>query len=303
MKKIDFHAHYLTPSYREFVKKKFGSELPEWNIDIQLSMHKDNDIVYSLMGISMPYFDSDDMDETYRAVMRSNDEIADMVKGHENELGFLAALPIPDITLSLCEIDRAFQMGAKGFTFDTNMNGVYLGDPVLNPVMKRLNELHAFAVFHPTKPTAVPSGVLDNFRVQALEFFYDTTRTFVNMSRNLVFTKYPDIRWIVPHAGALIPAISDRVQSSFRMEGKGADLFSDLQHVYFDVAGPAEPRLLNILKTVAPTEHMVYGTDYPYATAKDVEKYRVILEKTDKLTEKEKEMVFYQNGAALLGLV
>ena len=302
MKKIDFHAHYLTPSYREFVKRKFCSDLPEWNMDIQFAMNRDNDIAYSLMGISMPYFDSQDIDETYSAVMKSNDEIAQMVSPYPKQMGFLAALPIPDSRLSLLEIDRAMGMGAKGFTFDTNMNGVYLGDPLLDPVMKRLDELHAFAIFHPTKPTAVPAGVLDNFRVQALEFFYDTTRTFVNMSRNLVFSRYPDIRWVIPHAGALIPAISDRVQSSFRMEGKGADLFSDLEHIHIDLAGPVEPRLLNILKSVAPIEHMVYGTDFPYATAKDVEKYRGILEKTDKLSEAEKEKVFYQNGAKLLEL-
>ncbi len=83
----------------------------------------------------------------------------------------------------------------------------------------------------------------------------------------------------VPHAGALIPAISERVQSSFRREAKGADIDKDLRHVYFDVAGPAEPKLLNLLKMVVPIEHFLYGTDYPYKTAAGVEKYRNILDK------------------------
>ena len=215
----------------------------------------------------------------------------------------MATLPISDCRLSLLEIDRVIKLGAKGFTFDTNMDGVYLGDPILDPIMQKLNDLHAIAAIHPTRPSAVPSGVLDNFRVQALEFFYDTTRTFVNMSRNLVFTRYPDIRWIVPHAGALIPAISDRVQSSFKTEGKGADLFADLQHVYFDITGSVELKLLNILKLVAPVEHFLYGSDFPYATEPEVEKYRLMLENSEKLTPSEKELVFFQNGAALLGIV
>jgi len=302
MKKIDFHAHYLTPSYKTFVLQNFNAQTPQWSADDQLALHRDNDIVYSLMGISTPYFTVNDMDETYKAVVKSNDEIAQMIARHKNELGFMAALPIPDIKRSLDEIERVMRLGAKGFTFDTNMGGVYLGDPILNPVMAKLNELHAIAAFHPTTPATVPKGVLDNFRVQALEFFYDTTRTFINMSRNHIFTDYPNIRWIVPHAGALIPAISDRVQSSFRMEGKGSDLYADLQHVYFDITGSVEPKLLNLLKLVAPVEHFLYGSDFPYASTKDVQKYRLSLEETDKLTVQEKEMAFYRNGASLLGM-
>jgi 6-methylsalicylate decarboxylase len=302
MKKIDFHVHYLTPSYKAFVIRNFGGELPEWSVESQLAVNADNDIAYSLLGISTPYFNAGDMDETRRTVIANNNEIAAMTKGKESELGYLAALPVPDVAQSLFEIDRVLQMGAKGFTFDTNMGGVYLGDSLLDPVMEKLNGLHAIAVVHPTKPSAVPSGVLDGFRIQALEFFFDTTRTFVNLSRNLAFQQFPDIRWIFPHAGALIPAISDRVPSSFRKEGKGADLFADLKHVYFDLAGPAEPKLINLLKMVAPADHFLYGSDYPYATAPEVEKYRLVLEQTDKLTPEEKELAFYRNGAALLGM-
>ena len=304
MKKIDFHAHYLTPSYRAFLAKHYGTDngAPHWDADSQLKLNHDNEIVYSLLGISTPYFYAGNIDETKAVVELNNDEIAQAVRGHEDELGFLAALPLPDNDLCLREMDRTMLIGARGFTFCTNTGGVYLGHPSLEPVMKRMNEMKSIAIVHPTKPVAVPSGVLDDFRVQALEFFFDTTRTFINMSRNLVFSRYPDIRWVFPHAGALIPIISDRVLSTFRMEGRGADLLADLKHVYFDVAGPAEPKLIDVLKMVAPIEHIVYGSDGPYAKPQEVEKYALILENTDKLTKQEKEQIFYLNGVAFLGL-
>lgn len=302
MEKIDFHAHYLTPSYRAFLSETLGLDSPAWSVDEQLALNAENGIVYSLMGISTPYFCCGDAAKTLLAVKENNDEIARLVKGYEKCLGFLAALPLPDIEQSVDEIERAIALGARGFTLVTNAEGLYLGDLTLAPVMERFNAHSAVVTVHPTTPSAVPRGVLDGFRVQALEFFFDTTRTFVNMTRNHVFRDYPNIRWIFPHSGALIPAVSDRVPSSFRAEGNDADLFSDLSRVYFDLAGPAEPKLINLLKMVAPIEHFLYGSDFPYAKAADVAKYRRILEETNKLTAEEKEMMFYTNGAGLLGL-
>ena len=303
MKKIDFHAHYLTPSYKAFLQRHGADAgIPDWNAEIQLKCQRDIDVHYALLGISTPYFYAGNIDETAQTVRANNDEAAQALQGHENDFGFLAALPLPDAALSLLELDRAMALGAKGITFCTNAGGVYLGHPSLEPIMARMNDLGCIASVHPTRPTAIPSGVLDDFRIQALEFFFDTTRAFINMSRNLVFSRYPDIRWIFPHAGALVPVISDRVLSSFRMEGRGADLIGDMARVYYDVAGPAEPKLLGLLKMVAPIGHILYGSDGPYAKPHEVERYARILEETDHLTPAEKELVFYQNGAALLGM-
>ncbi|MBE5781406.1 MAG: amidohydrolase [Clostridiales bacterium] len=300
MKKMDFHSHYITGAYRAFWEKHGVGGFPKWDVEQQLRLNEENEICYSLMGISTPYFYAGNPDETLGVVHSSNLEAAAAIKGYEDRLGFLAALPLPDVQASLREMDHAMELGAKGFTFCTNTGGIYLGHPSLEPIMARMDELGAMITVHPTKPTAVPSGVLDEFRIQALEFFFDTTRTFINLSRNLVFSRYPNIRWIFPHAGALVPVISDRVLSSFRGEGRGADLIGDMQRVYYDVAGPSEPKLLEILKTVTPMEHILYGSDAPYAKPHEVARYAGILENTEKLTAEEKEMVFYRNGSKFL---
>ena len=87
MQKIDFHAHYLTPSYKAYVLAEYNEPTPAWNVEMQLSMNQKNDIVYSLMGISTPYFKAYDLEKNYRAVQANNDEIAGLTKPHEKELG------------------------------------------------------------------------------------------------------------------------------------------------------------------------------------------------------------------------
>jgi len=66
--KVDFHVHYLTPTYREFLMKHFGAfqegfPTPDWSIESQLKLMEENNIVYSLLGISSPYFSSNDAEE------------------------------------------------------------------------------------------------------------------------------------------------------------------------------------------------------------------------------------------------
>ena len=44
-----------------------------------------------------------------------------------------------------------------------------------------------------------------------LEFFFDTTRTVVDLVLNGVIAAHPDVRLIVPHAGATLPLVAEHV--------------------------------------------------------------------------------------------
>jgi hypothetical protein len=44
-----------------------------------------------------------------------------------------------------------------------------------------------------------------------VEFLFDTTRAVVNLALSGVLDQYPAIRWVVPHAGAALPVLADRV--------------------------------------------------------------------------------------------
>ena len=48
-------------------------------------------------------------------------------------------LPLPYVDGSIAEIRRCMAKGALGVKVPTNANGVYLGDPALDPVMEELD--------------------------------------------------------------------------------------------------------------------------------------------------------------------
>ena len=72
-----------------------------------------------------------------------------------------------------------------------------------------------------------------------MEFIFDTTRTVIYMSQNNVFSKYTNIKWIIPHCGALLPVIAQRVAMGNKMFGserKPDDLEQVMKELYFDLA-------------------------------------------------------------------
>ncbi|MBS6646161.1 MAG: amidohydrolase [Clostridiaceae bacterium] len=305
-KKMDFHVHYLTTSYREFLMEHYGPEpehfkTPEWGMEKQLKMMKENEIEYALLGISSPYFCCKDTAKTIEAVRKNNDEIAEMLTGHEDRLGYLAALPLPDVDHSLEEIERALLKGAKGFSVNTHLDGIYLGNPALDPVMEEMNRQKSIVHIHPTQPARVPEGVCNGFPIPAMEFFFDTTRTFINMCLNHVFERYSDIRFIFSHAGALVPILSDRLDVFFRRyKDDRPDLDFALKQAYFDLAGYVEPRQLELILEVALAGHLLYGSDFPHTGTMTVAKNAKALEYTKKLSAEQKEMIFFENGKKLL---
>ena len=77
-----------------------------------------------------------------------------------------------------------------------------------------------------------------------IEFLFDTTRAIVNMILNGTVARHPNIEIIVPHLGATLPMIADRV-SGFSMVlpdvDASVDVLTDLARLHYDLAGFAMP--------------------------------------------------------------
>ena len=82
-----------------------------------------------------------------------------------------------------------------------------------------------------------------------LEFLFDTTRAVVDLVLNGTVARHPDLEFIVPHAGATLPMIADRVSvfSLLLDVDPSVDVLRDLGRLHFDLAGFPVPRQLDAL--------------------------------------------------------
>ena len=245
--------------------------LPAWNERAMIETMDRLGISTAMLSISSPGVHFGD-DVAARLLARTvNAEGARLKAAHPGRIGFLASLPLPDVEGALAEIAGAMdELGADGVILESNSGGVYPGDPRFDPVYVELNRRSAVVLLHPTSPHC-PSCSLSGPDLPApiLEFMFETTRAVTNLLLTRCLDRYPQIRFIIPHGGATIPVLVDRITmaASFlpTMAGFSPEaILASLNRLYFDLAGTPLPRLLPALDTFADPTRLLYGTDWPF---------------------------------------
>ena len=309
--KIDFQAHYLPNAYRQFLEDEGlycpdGFPTPDWDEQWQQEAMAELGIGYALLTLSSPNIYTGNKFRSRELARRINEEGAEIASRAPGKLGFLATLPLPHVHSSIFEARYALdELGAAGVGLVTNYGGVYLGDRRLDELMEELNARGTLVIMHPTHPAVSIPDVNEEIPLPAFEYFVETTRTFINMVQNDTFTKYPNIKWVIPHAGAFLPILADRFESfalmlRFADPDRRADIMEDMAHVYYDTAGFSEPKQLEMLLRNVDESHLLYGSDTPYTDISACVGQAEALEDTEKLTEQQKRLMFTENAFALL---
>jgi predicted TIM-barrel fold metal-dependent hydrolase len=271
--RIDVHAHHLPEAYREAATAAGHAQpdgfpqLPSWTAAQHLELMDRLGIGTSLLSVSSPGVHFGD-DGAARALARAvNEEGHRTVAAHPGRFGLFASLPVPDVDGAIEEIRHCYdRLDVDGVVLLTNVGGTYLGDPLLEPVFDELDRRHARVFLHPTSPACWEQTSFGRPRPM-LEFLFDTTRAVVNLVLNGTVARHPNIEVIVPHAGAALPAIADRV-AAFSLVlgdvGEGVDVLRDLGRLHHDLAGFPLPRQLDAVLALTTFEHLHYGSDYPF---------------------------------------
>lgn len=224
-------------------------------------------IAAALLSISSPGVHFGDDSRARDLAREVNEAGFRAVEQFPTRFGQLASIPLPDIVGALEELTYAYDsLGVDGVAVLTNTNGTYLGDPRLEPVFAELDRRHAPVFIHPTSPACWDATSLGRPRPM-LEFLFDTTRAVVNLVLNGTVARHPNVAFIVPHAGATLPVIADRVTAFALVLADveaGTDVMRDLARLHYVLAGFPLPRQLDALLTITTLDHLHYGSDYPF---------------------------------------
>lgn len=310
--KVDFHSHYLSRTYVEYLNKYCDGrpdnyETPEWTEESHLSQMDELGIAFSFISLSSPNLTLADCDEEKLLAHQINTEGAEIAAHHPNRLGLLATVPLPNVQDAIAEAQYALdKLGAYGLGLTTNYAGRYLGSPEFDPLMEELDRRSCLVCVHPTVPQVMPSGVSEALPLPAMEYFFETTRTFVNMVLSNVFVKYPNIKWVFPHAGAFLSVLNDRFNGfSFPLsidhpEIMDTDIFRSMRHVYFDLAGFSTRKLVPALLMDVDVSHLLYGSDAPYTPALACKAMTHMLETMRGVTARQSDAIMTGNAIRLV---
>jgi 6-methylsalicylate decarboxylase len=269
---IDVHAHYLPETYRTALVDNGHNQpdgfpqIPTWSAEEHVAAMDRLGIATSLLSISSPGVHLGDEGATRDRAREVNEAGQRAGVDHPGRFGVFASLPLPDVGGAIAEIAYCCdRLHVAGFTLLTNIRGTYLGDPAFQPVFDELDRRGARLFIHPTSPPCFESTSLGRPRPM-LEFFFDTTRAVIDLVLSGTVAQHPGIEFLIPHAGATLPMVADRVNvfSQLLAVDPAVDVLRDLGRLHFDLAGFPLPRQLDALLTLTTLEHLHYGSDYPF---------------------------------------
>ena len=319
-RRVDFHQHFMPIVYRKALEDAgmaFADSprgLPDWSEPAMIAMMDDLFIERASISIASPGMNFGDDAAARRLARQVNEEGARLAAAHPGRIGFFASTPLPDVPGTVDEVVHALdRLGADGIVFQTNFNGVYLGDPQLEPVYAELDKRNAVLFVHPTTPhlscgcgTAGHDVVIINqslgFPNALIEFIFETTRTITNMVLSGALTRFPNIRLLVPHAGAALPILTSRIDAIAAMQGHGAppSMREALRKMHFDLAGMPLPEMLSALLSVADPRRIHYGSDWPYTPVPACRALAKALDESPLLSPALRADIMYGNARTLL---
>lgn len=305
---IDTH-HHMLPDF--FYQETNDSHAPvgglapmAWTQATSLSFMDDAGIDIAVLSVSTPGVNVGDDQKARKLARRCNEYLAEIIHQRPDRFAGFACLPLPDVDGSLNELGYATEeLGLDGVVAFTNANGVYLGDPRLEPVFEELERRKCVVYVHPNAspdPSAHALGLPDNL----IDFTTDTNRVVSQLHYTNRFAQTPSVRYIFSHAGGSIPYMAARFAIIDEMgfvpggdeRGTAADMF---RRMYWDTALSISDPVLHMLRDVAGIDRVLFGTDFPYLR-RDVAvglKQRIL--QSAALNDQERSGVLGRNAAQL----
>ena len=203
-------------------------------------------IAAAVTSISTPGVWFGDVRQACRLARDCNEFAAQMAQDHPGRFGFFATLPMPDVDATLAEIAYAFDtLGADGVGMMSNYGRVWPGDPAFAPVFDELNRRKAVAYVDPILPEAC-AGIMPGIGESALEYPFDTARAIASLLYNGTLLRWPNVRFIFPHAGGAMPPLAERVGRMADRDRKlepapTTSARQEIRSLYFDVATSTNP--------------------------------------------------------------
>lgn len=271
MTRIDTHHHLLPTFYRDALRTAGiddagGRALPDWSPEASLQTMDALDVATAIVSVSTPGTTFLAAAADAAALARDlNDYCAQLVADRPDRFGFFATVPMPHVAESVEEAVRALDtLHADGLVLLANNAGTYLGQGGQEELWAALDARSAVVFIHPADlPGPTVPGVLPF----AADFLLDTTRAAYLLVRNGIRRDYPNIKFILSHAGGFVPYASHRMAVAIMGDtGRSvADSLDDFASFYFDTALSSSPAALPTLLAFAKPGHITFGSDWPFA--------------------------------------
>ena len=196
-----------------------------------------------------------------------NDEIAAMIARAPDNFAGIGMVCAQDVPRAVRQLQKVKSLGFAGIEIGTHINGTALGSDVLLPLYEAAEALNLGIFVHPLHPAGLERiGASPEFAATAV-FPLETALASVSLLAAGITERFPRLRVLLSHGGGALPWILPRMDYGWSLGLKGQMTqppSKSARQFWYDTI-LYDPASLSFLANAVGTDHIVVGSDYPFA--------------------------------------
>ncbi len=273
-RRIDVHFHIIPQFYQDAVRaaglgpaRRAG--YPDYSVERALAVMDASEIELALTSVAQPGVGFLEPAAARELARRLNEYAADLATQRPGRFGGFATVPMRDIADAVAETEHALDaLKLHGVSLFASYGEKFLGDPQFDPLLGVLNRRNAVVFIHPTLHPSSRTIALP-WPGFVMEYLFDTTRAAVNLLLGGTLERFPDIKFILPHAGGTLPYFAWRLASTpvidpTQPQWPREKFAAGLRQFWYDTALASGATTMGALRTVADPDKIVFGSDWPF---------------------------------------
>jgi aminocarboxymuconate-semialdehyde decarboxylase len=313
---IDAFCHHISRSVGNILNKlKYYGEgkefaYPPQNADpeVRLRLMDKYGIDIQALTQTTPVLLGFNPEEAAEICRLSNNDNYALCKAYPKRFVNICIISLLDMKTAMDELSRSInELDCRGVTISTNQNGKGLDSPEFFPFYEKLVEYDLPIFLHPTHWESYPLVDMEKGwrMMHVFGWPFDTTQAVWRLIFGGVIDRFPSLKIVTHHLGAMIPYFSRRIEQNFNrfLRDKLPRHINEYwENIYGDTATDGTLASYPCGYAFFGPDRMMYGTDYPFGAEDGEDFIRSNLEgiKMMNIPQEHKEKILGENAKKLL---
>jgi predicted TIM-barrel fold metal-dependent hydrolase len=317
---VDIHAHYFPKSYNDILMRIGGRSLPEAaraltarpmredsgsGIPTRLEQMDDAGVQLQVLSpaASPPYAEKEaDAVEAARLI---NDSYAELAQKYPGKFAAVVSLPLPHIDASLREMERGLdRLGMLGVSMTCSCFDRSTAETEFEPLYEEMNRRGTVLNYHPIQ-NGICSPMINDYKFTvSVGASLEDAAIVLHLIARRVPERYPNIKYVVPHLGGIIPMQLQRLDNQAPRQHPDLPEPPSVtaRRFYYDIVGHGSHAAVLCAWKAFGADHLVAGSDYPVLLAFETyrQNFHYILESG--IPAEDADRILHHNAQIVLGL-
>jgi uncharacterized protein len=287
---IDFSAHHISKRVGKYISKAkwYGPgtimEFPFQNADpeARLALMAKYGVDMQALTQTAPVVVGLSPGEAAEVCRMSNDDNYALCKTYPNKFVNICFISLQDMKSAIKELERGMkELDCRAVTLGSNQNGKGLDFEEFYPFYEKLVEYDLPIFIHPVQWESYP--LVDAYKgwknMLVLGWPFDTSQAAWRLVLSGTIDRFPSLKIVLHHYGAMLPFFSRRIEQNIRMSLKqrlkeGKDITEYWKNFYGDTALDGAVASYPVGYAFFGPDRSVFGTDYPFGAESGEDFYR-----------------------------